>query len=218
MGPKLIRTIKELYEKATSAVLVLGSMGEWFHTSVGVRQGCLLLPTLFNIFLKRIMADVLEHHIGTVSIGGRTIINLRFAVDIDGLAGSERELANLVKHLDVTSSRYGMEISNEKTKLMTNSAQPITTKITVNGKELETVDHFKYLGAIISEEGSKKEILARIAQSAAAMTKLRKIWTDQNISLRSKFSLLHALISSIFLYACESWTLNGRSAKENPGS
>ena len=101
-----------------------------------------------------------------------------------------------------------MEISAEKTKLMTNSAQPITTKITVSGKELETVDHFKYLGAIISEEGSKKEILARAAQTAAAMAKLKTIWKDRNISLRSKVKLMHALVTSIFLYACESWTLN----------
>ncbi|WP_293703486.1 hypothetical protein, partial [Thiolapillus sp.] len=52
---------------------------------------------LFNIFLERIMTDALEDHEGTVSIGGRTIINLRFADDIDGLAGEEEELANLVE-------------------------------------------------------------------------------------------------------------------------
>ena len=208
MGQKLTQTIKELYAKATSAVLVQGTVGKWFHTSVGVRQGCLLSPTLFNIFLERIMTDALEDHKGTVSIGGRTITNLRFADDIDGLAGNEGELADLVKRLDETSSRYGMEISAEKTKLMTNSAQPITTKITVNGTEVETVDQFKYLGAIISEEGSKREIIARAAQTTAAMTKLKTVWKDQNISLKTKVMLLHALIMSIFLYACESWTLN----------
>ena len=62
-----------------------------------VRQGCLLSPTLFNIFLERIMTDALEDHEGTVSIGGRTTTNLRFADDIDGLAGEEEELANLVE-------------------------------------------------------------------------------------------------------------------------
>ena len=65
------------------------------HT-LGVRQGCLLSPTLFNIFLKRIMTDALGDHEDTVSIEGRTITNLRSADDIDGLAGEEEELANLV--------------------------------------------------------------------------------------------------------------------------
>ena len=65
------------------------------------------------------MTDALEDHEGTVSIGGRTITNLRFAVDIAGLAGQEEELANLVERLDKASSAYGMEISAEKTMLMT---------------------------------------------------------------------------------------------------
>ena len=79
---------QNLYNKATSAVLFNSSIGDWFRTTVGVRQGCLLSPTLFNIFLERIMKDDLEDHEGTVSIGGRTITNLRFADDIDGLAGA----------------------------------------------------------------------------------------------------------------------------------
>ena len=58
------------------------NIGDWFRTTVGVRQGCLLSPTLFNIFLERIMTDALEDHEGTVSIGGRTVTNLRFADDI----------------------------------------------------------------------------------------------------------------------------------------
>ena len=69
-----------------------------------------------------IMTDTLEDHEGTVSTGGRTITNLRFADDIDGSAGEEEELANLVERLDKASTAYGMEISAEKTKLMTNTS------------------------------------------------------------------------------------------------
>ena len=85
----LITVIQKLYEKVTSAVCFNNSIGDWFKTSAGVRQGCLLSPTLFNILLERIMTDVLEDHAGTVSIGGRTITNLRFADGIDGMAGTE---------------------------------------------------------------------------------------------------------------------------------
>ena len=82
--------------KVTSAVLFNSSKGDWFRTTVGVRQGCLLSPTLYNIFLERILTDALADHQGAVSIGGRTITNLRFADDINGLAGEEEERANLV--------------------------------------------------------------------------------------------------------------------------
>ncbi|WP_419653236.1 hypothetical protein, partial [Thiolapillus sp.] len=92
----LIQVIKNLYNKSTSAVLFNGGIGDWFRTTIRVRQGCLLSLILFNIFLERIMTDALEDHEGIVSIRGRTITNLRFADDIDGLAGEEEELANLV--------------------------------------------------------------------------------------------------------------------------
>ena len=82
----VVRTIEQLCDKATSTVQMNGSIGEWFRIAVGVRQGCLLSPTLFNIFLERIISDALEEHEWKVSIGGRNITNLRFADDIDPLA------------------------------------------------------------------------------------------------------------------------------------
>ena len=93
ISTNLIQVIKNLYDKATSAILFNGSIGDWFRTTIGVRQGCLLSPTLFNICLERIMTDSLEDHEGAVSVGGRSITNLRFANDIDGLVGEEKELA-----------------------------------------------------------------------------------------------------------------------------
>ena len=91
----LIRMIQNIYDKATSAVYLNNSIGDWFRTTVGVRQGCVLFPTLFNIFLERIMTDALNGHEGTVSISGRNITSLRFADDVDGLAGTEEEIADL---------------------------------------------------------------------------------------------------------------------------
>ena len=70
-------------------------------------------------------------HEGTVSIGGRTNTNLSFADDIDGLAGEEEEPANLVERLDKASTAYGMEVSAEKTKLMSNNTSGINTEIKV---------------------------------------------------------------------------------------
>ena len=83
------------------------------------------------------MTDALEDHEGTVSNRGRTITNLRFAGDIDGLAGEEEKLANLVERLDKASTAYGLEISAEKTSLMANNISGINTEIKVNGQKLE---------------------------------------------------------------------------------
>ena len=99
-----------------------------------------------------------------------------------------------------------MEISAEKTKLVTNSTSYINTEIKVNGQKLETVTSFKYLGSVITGDGSKPEILSRIAQTTAALTRLKPVWNDRSISLSSKIRLMRSLVTSIFLYACESWT------------
>ena len=82
-------------------------------------------------------------------------LNLRFADDIDGLAGQEQELAKLVNHIEAASTAYVMQISEEKTQLMTNNTNGINTDITIDNKKLETVRSFKYLGSIVLDEGSK---------------------------------------------------------------
>ena len=71
-----------------------------------------------------------------------------------------------------------MEISARKTKLMTNNTTDINTEIKVNKQKLETVTSFKYLGSAITDEGSKLEILSRIVQTTAALTRLKPVWND----------------------------------------
>ena len=79
-----------------------------------------------------------------------------------------------------------MEISAVKIKLMTNNTSGINTGIKVNGEKLETVTSFKYLGSVITNEGSKPEILSRIEQTTAALTRLKSVWNDRSISLSSE--------------------------------
>ena len=150
------------------------------------------------------MTDALEGQQGTVSIGGRTITNLRFA----------DEIASLVDRLDKTSAAFGMEISAEKTKLMTNNANGITIDIRINGKKLDEVDSFKYLGAVVTDQGSNPELLSRIAQTTAALARLKTIWSDKHISLSSKIRLIRSLVTSVLLYASETWTLTADILKK----
>ena len=106
-----------------------------------------------------------------------------------------------------------MEISAEKTKLMTNNTSGINTEIKVNGQKLETVTNFKYLGSVITDEGSRPDILSRTAKTTAASTRLKPVWNDRSISLSFKIRLMRSLVTSIFLYACESWTITAELKK-----
>ena len=100
-----------------------------------------------------------------------------------------------------------MQISVEKTTLTTINTNVISSNISVDGEKLETVQRFKYLGAIVTDEASMPEIRSRIAQTIAALQKLKIIWDDKNIDLSSNIILLCSLVMSIFLYSCEMWTL-----------
>ena len=205
INASIIRAIENLYDKAQRAVLVSGSTGKWFRITVGVRQGCLLSQTLFNIFLERFMCEALDDHEGSVSIGGRliTCTNFRFADDNVVNAEEEEEAGVLVDRLDTTTTRYKMEIGPDKTKVMTNNPNGFQREIKIKRQRLKEVENFKYLGVIISNEGSKPEILSR---TTAALSRLKIIWRDKNISLASKVKLMRRLILSTFLYACEGWT------------
>ena len=194
INASIIRAIKNLYDKAQSTVLFNNSTREWFRTTVGVRQGCLPSPTLFNIFLERIMCETLDDNEGSVIIGGRLITNFRFVDDI--VVNAEEEGS-----LDRTTTRNKMEIDPDKKKVMSNNPNGCQREIKIKDQRLEEVENFKYLGTIISNEGSKPEILSRIAQTTAAL------WRDKNISLASKVKLMRTLILSIFLCASESWIL-----------
>ena len=93
---------------------------------------------------------------------------------------------------------------------MTNNTSGINTEIKVNGQKLETITSFKYLGSVITDEGSKPEILSRITQTTAALTRLKPVWNDRSISLSFKIRLICSLVTSVFLYTCESWILTAQ--------
>ena len=70
-----------------------------------------------------------------------------------------------------------------------------------------TVTSVKYLGSVITEQGSKPDIFSRIAQTTAALTRLKPVWNDRSILLSCKIRLMRSLVISVFLFVCESWTL-----------
>ena len=118
-----------------------------------------------------------------------------------------QEAGILIDSFDTTTIRYKMATGPDKKKVMTNSTNGFQREIKIKGQRLEAVENFKCLGAI----RSKPEILSRIAQTATALSRLKVIWRDRNISLTSKVKLMLTLILSTFLYVYESWTWQQKS-------
>ena len=124
IGNDIIQCIKSLYNSSKSSVLLNNNIGTKFNTTVSVRQGCLLSPVLFNIFMEKIILHYVTNQPSSISIGGRQFNNLRFADDIYLIAGSESELQTITDVLKKTSTAYGMEIYHDKCKIIVNGEGP----------------------------------------------------------------------------------------------
>ena len=160
------------------------------------------------------MQEAVHNVNSAISINGREISNLRFAVDIDLITGTEEELQELTTTLERRARDYGMEISAEKSKLMVNNRLPPRTTVLMNGEHLEEVKSFKYLGSTVPSEGdSTEETRTRINLATSAIARLKKIWSNNNIKTATKIRLYKSLVVSMLTYGCGSWTLKAESER-----
>ena len=148
---KLINIIRDLYSKAKSCIRVNNNLTDWFETTIGVRQGCLLSPDLFNVFLKNILAEAFEgcKKLG-INVDDYKLKDFRFADDIALIADSENDLQTLIERENDVSKKYGMEISIPNTKAMIFSHEDqLQVNIKLDDTPLDQVNRFKYLGVTL---------------------------------------------------------------------
>ena len=91
-----------------------GDVSDWFHQTVGVRQGCILSPDLFNLFLEHVLGEALVAYQRGALVNGRRVSNLRFADDIDLMGETVSEAQDIVQAVHQSSQRHGLEINRKK--------------------------------------------------------------------------------------------------------
>lgn len=115
------------------------------------------------------------------------------------MAGKDEEVASPVDRLDNTSEAFGINVSTEKTKLMTSNTNGISFHIRINGEKLDEVNSFKYIWA----QSSKIKVpMSRIARTTAALGRLKTIWNDKHLSLTSKIKRMRSYIPWFSQYCC----------------
>ena len=157
---------------------------------MGVRQGCIISPQLFNIYAEAIMRNALENFEGSISVGGHKITNLRYADDVVLLAGSLKELQDLVNRVKLEIEKVGLFLNTKKTKVMKVQRNPTDSGIVIDGKTVETVTKFKYLGAIFTSNGDDSTKVKR----RICIAKNATVAKDKNISLDTKKRVLQTLV------------------------
>src|SRR6476661_4071843 len=205
------RLITNLYMRQTAVVRTEHGDSEPGEIGRGVRQGCLLSPLLLSIYAEMMMVEAMEEVDGGVRIGGEQITDVKFADDQGMVADTAEGLQNIMDALSRTGERYDMKINVKKTKVMrvrkkiSVNDQPM--HIVINGVVVEQVKQFRYLGSLITEEGTcVAEIKSRIAMAKDAFNKRRELLTNR-LSKELKKKIVLTLVWSVALYGAETWTL-----------
>ena len=210
---KDIRMIIELYWNQKAAIRVDQELSDPVEIKRGVRQGCVLSPYLFNIYTEFIFRE--SNEMTGIDINGNNINNIRYADDTALLANNSEDLQKIVDKVKKESDQKALNMNVSKTKTMVISREEgKLAKIKVDGKDLEQVKHFKYLGQVVNEEGrNEQEIKIRIAQAKSTFIRMRKILTSKEISLPLRLRMIKCYIYPIVLYGSETWTLLKESVK-----
>ena len=196
----IIVLMRKLYTKQDATVRTEFGETDTINIGKGVRQGCILSPLLFNIYAENIMREALEDWDGGISIGGRMITNLRYADDTTLIAETKNDLIAIIERVKLACEKAGIYLNVGKTKVMMTEDQG---EMVVDGKHIEVVSHFIFLGSLITKDGfCEKEIRRRLAMGG-----LTTICKDRGITLRTKIKLVKALVFPIILYGTESWTM-----------
>ena len=198
--------LENLYAGQEATVRTGHGTTDWFQIEKGVRQGCILSPCLFNLYVEYVMRNAeLDEEQSGIKIAGRNINNLRSVDDTTLMAESEEELKSLLIKVKEESEGVGLKLNIQKTKIMASS--PITSW-QIDGETMETVADFILGGSkIIADGDCSHEIKRRLLLGRKVMTNLESILKSRDITLPIRVHLIEAMVFPVVMYGCESWTI-----------
>ena len=200
--------IKNIYNNDKACVKLNNQYTETFGINQGVRQGCVLSPLLFNIFLAD-LPKKLESISGKVKIDTLEINSLIWADDLVLLSENENNLTQLLETLDAYCKDNKLTINIEKSKCMifNKTGRLIRRNFFINGNKLENIRNYKYLGFLFTPSGEIRSGLQDLRdRSFKAFMKLRsQLGTSFNQNVQLSLSLVDSLIKPIMLYASDFW-------------
>jgi hypothetical protein len=230
--PKFLTILRQFHEGMNAQVLVGGEASPSFPVSVGVKQGCVIAPVLFNVYL--VAVTLLSRRTLDINDGVRVkyrldgnlfnlrrlsaktktstvvISELQFADDAAATSPSTLGLQRTVASLHTAYQCMGLEVNTTKTQTLQTAFhhRDPPTAILLDSTSLEAVNTFSYLGSILSNDASlDPEISKRISKASLAFGRLReRVFSNHHLKMSTKVSVYHAVCISTLLYGCEAWT------------
>lgn len=231
---RFLNVCKSLHQNNWSSVLYNGESTEAFQTNTGVRQGCVLAPILFNIFVtalsmivdSKLLARGMEvryrfdgglFNIRRLKAKTRTkfLTDLQYADDCGLTSDSVENLQATLVTFDWAYKALGLKINVGKTKIMSTPQNAPRADVSIGDERLDYVEHFNYLGSIMNTKANiDDEIQNRVGAASRAFWSLReRVFDNHNLSIKTKAAVYRAVIIPTMTYACETWTTYKRHLK-----
>ena len=202
---KIIFLIRCTYQDMSCRIAHAGQMSDSFEVKTRVRQGCLLSPFLFLLVINWIMKTTTTGRNNGIQWTLWTSWMTDFADNLALLSHNHNQMQDKTTRLETISARTGLKINTKKTELMKINTTA-NTPVTVAGKPIKEVESFVYLGSVVDkQEGTDRDVAARIGKPRGAFVMLKNIWASKAIRTRTKLRIFNSNVKSVLLYGCETW-------------
>ena len=214
VGGRLLRAVKSLYKDSKACVRVGDELSEWFPVRVGLRQGCVMSPWLFNLYIDGVVREVNARVLGR----GLKLLDgndrdwemnqLLFADDTVVVADSEEKLCQLVTEFGRVCERRKLRVNVGKSKVMkcTRNGDGARLNVMLNGEVLEEVDQFKYLGSVIAANGGvEADVRHRVNEGCKVLGAMKGVMKNRGLGMNVKRVLYEKVIMPTVMYGSELW-------------
>src|SRR5215469_12929114 len=219
-----MNSVKSFYVNSRACVKVDGWVGERFEVKVVLRQGCVMSPWLFNVYMDSIVREVKREcreeglNLQSERGGVQWRVNMLLYADDTVLIGeTEESLQRLVTSFDRICRKRKVRINGDKSKVMRvgDNGRILDMGIRIGRVRIKQVDCFNYLGVVISAVGEgRQEFGHRLKEGNRALGGVREVWNRGRMSVGMKRRVFESIVVPKVMYGSETWSLNAKERSD----
>ena len=206
---KMMNALKALYKNVKYCVRVNGRKSDWFDVECGLRQGCLVSPLLFNMYINDLVQEIKDLNVG-VQIDDELLCVLLYADDLCLIAANECDMQMMLDVLSDWCDKWNMKVNSDKTKIVHFRPACIlktSTAFSCGGASISITDRYKYLGLILTEHLDYSITAKMVAQAASRALGLliAKDKCNGGMPFKCYTKLYESLVQSVIDYGAAIW-------------
>ena len=209
INAKMLRIIRDMYNNVKTCVRSCRSYSDFFECAVGLKQGEVISPLLFSLFIEDLELFLQEDQNCGLRLDDITFLLMLFADDMVILGKDINDLQNSLELLERYCDRWGLQVNTEKTKIVVfrkRGGLRDNESWIYKNTPIEVVNEFNYLGTVFKYTGSfvlNQETL--VGKGLKALNCLIYNTKKHSLSPKVMCQLFDAFVGSILNYSCEVW-------------